>query len=337
LTIFLGVHSQMSDFQGILVRKIEGGTSATVERLARDDLPPGEVLIAVEFSSLNYKDALAVTGRARVIRKFPMVAGIDLAGEVIESATPAYLPGERVIVTGHGLGDDHWGGFAELARVPAAWITRLPHGMTTEQAMRLGTAGFTAMLSILALEEHGLSSQEEVVVTGAGGGVGGLSVALLAALEHRAVGVTGRAEDEEYFRGLGALRVLPRREIEKDADRPLASARWKAAIDTVGGRMLAGLLAAMAEGGVVAACGMAGGGDLHTTVYPFIIRGVTLAGIDSVRCPEDKRRNAWSRLARETPWEHLEPMFRTVSLAEVLKASQRLLDGDIRGRVVVKI
>jgi acrylyl-CoA reductase (NADPH) len=203
--------------------------------------------------------------------------------------------------------------------------------------MRLGTAGFTAMLSILALEEHGLRDHEEIVVTGSGGGVGGLSVAILAALGHRPVAVTSRVEDEEYFRGLGAAAILPRHEIEKEADRSLAHARWKAAIDTVGGRMLSGLLASLSEGGVAAICGMAGGGELHTTVYPFIIRGVTLAGIDSVRCPPQRRRIAWDRLAQATPWERLEPMFRTVGLHEVLSAAERLLNGDIRGRIVVKV
>jgi acrylyl-CoA reductase (NADPH) len=295
------------------------------------------VLISIRFSSINYKDALAVTGRARVIRKYPMIAGIDLAGEVLESSSPEFESGDQVAVTGCGLGEDQWGGFSELARLPGSCLTRLPRGMTAEQAMRLGTAGFTAMLSILALEEHGLQTPEEVVVTGAGGGVGGLSIALLAALGHRPVAVTSRVQDEDYFRGLGATAILPRHEIEKEADRSLAHARWRAAIDTVGGRMLAGLLASLADGGVAAVCGMAGGGELHTTVYPFIIRGVSLAGIDSVRCPHSRRRVAWDRLAAATPWERLEPMFRTIGLADVVNASRRLLDGDIRGRILVKI
>jgi acrylyl-CoA reductase (NADPH) len=327
----------MNGFQAVVVRKSDAGIQSAVETVPREELPPGDVLVAVRYSSINYKDALAVTGRARVIRTYPMVAGIDLAGEVLESAAPEFAPGDQVAATGCGLGEDYWGGFAELARVPAASLTRLPRGMSAEQAMRLGTAGFTAMLSILALEEHGLRPPEDVVVTGSGGGVGGVSVALLAALGHRPVAVTSRVQDEEYFRGLGATAILPRQEIEKEADRSLAHARWKAAIDTVGGRMLAGLLASLTEGGVAAICGMAGGGELHTTVYPFIIRGVTLAGIDSVRCPPDRRRIAWDRLAEATPWDRLEPMFRTVALADVLSASHRLLDGDIRGRVVVKI
>jgi acrylyl-CoA reductase (NADPH) len=327
----------MNNFEAVVVRKAETGITAGVESLAPDDLPPGDVLIGVAFSSLNYKDALAVTGKARVIRKYPMVAGIDLAGTVLESNSPEFSPGDSVAVTGCGLGEDHWGGFAKLARVPASWLTRLPPELSPERAMRLGTAGFTAMLSVLALERHGLGANEEVVVTGSGGGVGGLSVALLSAAGHRPIAVTGRADDQGYFDGLGAAGVLPRHEIEKEADRPLGAARWKAAIDTAGGRMLAGLLASMAEGGVVAACGMAGGGDLHTTVYPFIIRGVTLTGIDSVRCPRDHRQTAWQRLSQLTPWDRLEPMFRTISLAEVLSASQRLLAGDIRGRIVVKV
>jgi acrylyl-CoA reductase (NADPH) len=327
----------MSDFQAIVVRNAEEGTRASLEMRSRDELPPGDVLVAVEYSSLNYKDALAVTGRARVIRQFPMVAGVDLAGEVLESATDAFFPGEKIVATGAGLGEIHWGGFAELARIPADWATRLPPGMSTEQAMRLGTAGFTAMLSILALEDHGLSHDEEVVVTGAGGGVGGLSVALLAAQGRRPIAVTGRPEEEAYFRQLGAAGVLPREEIEKAADRPLAKARFSAAIDTVGGRMLAGLLASLEEGGVVAACGMAGGAELPATVYPFIIRGATLIGIDSVRCPPERRRLAWERLSRETPWERIDPMFQTISLSRVLDASGRLLAGEIRGRLVVKV
>lgn len=327
----------MNSFDAVVVRKAESGITAGVESVSREDLPAGDVLIAVAFSSLNYKDALAVTGKARVVRKYPMVAGIDLAGTVLESDSPEFSPGDSVAVTGCGLGEDHWGGFAKLARVPASWLTRLPPELTPERAMRLGTAGFTAMLSLLALEQHGLGTNEEVVVTGSGGGVGGLSVAILSAAGYKPLAVTGRADDYGYFDGLGAAGVLPRQELEKEADRPLATARWKAAIDTVGGRMLAGLLASMAEGGVVAACGMAGGGDLHTTVYPFIIRGVTLTGIDSVRCPCDMRHVAWERLAKATPWERLEPMFRTISLHDVVNASQRLLAGDIRGRIVVKV
>jgi acrylyl-CoA reductase (NADPH) len=327
----------MNDFQALVVRKTEQGIAAAVERLPSEELPPDDVLVEVAYSSLNYKDALAVTGKARVIRNYPMVAGIDLAGTVAESFSSEFSPGDHVAVTGCGLGEDHWGGFAELARVPAAWLTRLPQPLTPERAMRLGTAGFTAMLSILALEDHGLGQNEEVVVTGAGGGVGGVSIALLAAMGHRPVAVTSRTEDVDYFRGLGAAAILPRNEIEKESGRPLATARWRAAIDTVGGRTLPGLLASMAEGGVAAACGMAGGGELHTTVYPFIIRGVTLTGIDSVRCPRERRQRAWSRLAQATPWDRLEPMFRTIPLTEVVNASQRLLAGDIRGRMVVKV
>jgi acrylyl-CoA reductase (NADPH) len=327
----------MNDFQALVVRKTEQGIAVAVERLPREELPPGDVLVEVAYSSLNYKDALAVTGKARVIRTYPMVAGIDLAGTVVESFSPEFSPGDQVAVTGCGLGEDHWGGFAELAQVPAAWLTRLPQPLTPERAMRLGTAGFTAMLSILALEDHGLGQNEEVVVTGAGGGVGGVSVALLSALGHRPVAVTSRTADVDYFHGLGAATILPRNEIEKESGRPLATARWRAAIDTVGGRTLPGLLASMTEGGIVAACGMAGGGDLHTTVYPFIIRGVTLTGIDSVRCPRERRQRAWGRLAQATPWNRLEPMFRTIPLTEVVNASQRLLAGDIRGRMVVKV
>lgn len=327
----------MNDFQAIVIRKTDERTSAALETHSAEELPPGDVLVSVEFSSLNYKDALAVTGRARVVRKFPMVAGIDLAGEVLESTVADFAPGQKVLVTGHGLGEEHWGGFAGLARVPAPWLTRLPDPMTTEQAMRLGTAGFTAMLSILALEDHGLGPDDEVVVTGAGGGVGGLSVALLAALGRRPIAVTGRHAEAEYFRNLGAAAVLPRDEIIKAADRPLAAPRWKAAIDTVGGRMLAGLLASLDESGAVAACGMAGGGELNATVFPFIIRGVTLIGIDSVRCPAERRDAAWERLSRFTPWDRIDSMFQTISLSRVLDASQRLLDGHIRGRMVVKV
>jgi acrylyl-CoA reductase (NADPH) len=301
-----------------------------IEEVGEEQLPAqGDVDVDVAYSSLNYKDGLAVTGRGKVIRKFPMVPGIDLAGTVRGT-------GEQVIVTGWEIGEKNWGGYAERARVQRVWAVTLPDGLSMRQAMAIGTAGFTAMLSVMALEEHGLSAGGDVVVTGATGGVGSVAVVLLSGRGYRVSAVTGRPELGDYLRELGAAAILSREEIAA-TKRPLASERWAGAVDTVGGQMLAGLIAAMRHRTSVAACGLAGGADLPTTVHPFILRGVNLLGIDSNLCPLDLRKRAWARLAKEMPMDRLDRMTTEIGLGEVPEWGGKILDGGIRGRVVVDV
>jgi len=322
----------------LIVDQVEDQTQASFREVERDALPSGDVLIEVAFSSLNYKDGLAVTGQGKVIRSYPMVPGIDLAGTVLESTAPAFKAGDPVIVNGWGLGEMHWGGYAQLARVQADWITPLPNRFSLQQAMALGTAGFTAMLSILVLEEHGLTpGDREVVVTGASGGVGSLAVAILAKLGYKVIASTGRTEAQDYFSGLGAYRLMDRHKLSEPPSRPLASARWAGAIDVVGGDTLASLLAAMVPGASIAACGLAGGSELHTTVFPFILRGVNLLGIEASRIPLNRRLQVWSRLEQEFPPDLLDSSTQLISLAEVPEFSQRILAGQIRGRIVVDV
>ncbi len=324
-------------FQALVLTEQEGRTLVGLRQLHTDDLPPGEVLIAVRCSSLNYKDALAVTGRGKVVRRFPMVPGVDLAGVVQSSASPALSPGDPVLVTGWGVGETHWGGYAQRARVAAGWITRLPGGLSLEQAMAIGTAGLTAMLCVMALEDRGLSpGQGPVIVTGASGGVGGIAVALLAHLGYQVLAVTGRLSMHDYLRGLGAAGLVDRETLGAPA-RPLESEAWAGAIDTAGGPVLAGVLSRLRYGAAVAACGLAGGAELHTTVFPFILRGVSLLGIDSVRCPAERRDAAWQRLARELPSDLLARMTRRVPLDQVPETARDLLEGRLHGRVVVEV
>ena len=322
-------------FQALLLKQEDGGTAVAFEELTDDRLPAGDLLIDVAYSSLNYKDGLAVTGRGKVIRSFPMVPGIDLAGTVRESSADAYRRGDTVLVTGWGIGERHWGGYAQRARVNAGWAVPVPAGMGLRDAMAIGTAGFTAMLSVMALEEHGLTpASDEVVVTGAAGGVGSVAVALLSGRGYRVSAVSGRPELTGYLKELGAAEVVPRSAVA-DAKRPLASERWAGAVDTVGGQMLAGVLAAMRYGASAAACGLAGGADLPTTVHPFILRGVNLLGIDSNTCPVGRRKRAWDRLAKELQPDRLEQMTTEITLREVPAWSERILAGQVRGRVVV--
>lgn len=323
-------------FSALLLRTAEPGDCA-VERVTLDALPDGDVLVEVAFSSLNYKDALAVTGKGKVVRRFPMVPGIDLAGTVRSSASPAFAPGQRVLVTGWGIGEEHWGGFSQMARVQAGWLTRVPRGIDLEQAMAIGTAGFTAMLAVMALEAHGLAKDGEVLVTGAGGGLGGLGVTLLASLGYRVVAATGRPDDlQNYLTALGASAIVSRADLAR-ASRPLESERWVGAIDAVGGSTLATMLSQMRYGTAVAACGLAGSASFETTVFPFILRGIALLGINSVLCPAGRREDAWRRLARDLPLDTLASMVSRVSLAEVPAASDAILRGQIRGRVVVDV
>jgi acrylyl-CoA reductase (NADPH) len=325
-------------FRALVLRETEGGRyAARLEQLLIDDLPAGEVLIAVDYSDLNYKDGLAVTGRGKIARVLPLVPGIDLAGRVLESHDPRYRSGDRVVLTGWGVGERHWGGFAQRARVKADWLVPLPHGLDARQAMALGTAGFTAMLCVLALEQGGVRpGSAPVVVTGAAGGVGSVAVALLARLGHEVHAVTGRAETHEYLRALGAAQIVDRA-VAAAPCRPLESQRWAGAVDTVGGQTLARLLAETHENGTVAACGLAGGTDLPTTVMPFILRGVRLQGVNSVTVPYEQRLAAWERLVEDLPAAQLEAMTTVIPLEAVPEWAAKIVDGLVRGRVVVDV
>ena len=324
-------------FDAILIEKSDSGQSARVTSLAPVQLPEGDVLVDIAWSTLNYKDALAITGKAPVVRSFPMVPGIDFAGIVAESATSDFAPGDRVVLNGWGVGETHWGGLAARARVRGAWLVPLPASISLRRAMAIGTAGYTAMLCVLALERHGVTPESgEVVVTGAAGGVGSIAVALLAKLGYRVAAVTGRPAEADYLTGLGAATVVDRQGLSEPG-RPLAKERWAGAIDVAGGVVLANVLAAMRYRGVVAACGLAGGMDLPTTVAPFILRGVTLAGVDSVMCPKPERLEAWTRLARDLDPEKLDSPTTEGPLPEVIATAPRFLEGKVRGRIVVPI
>jgi acrylyl-CoA reductase (NADPH) len=322
-------------FNALVLEQQDGATQSSIRQLAPDALPQGDVLVRVAYSDLNFKDGLAITGRGKVVRSFPMIPGIDLAGTVEESASPDYRPGDQVVLTGWGVGESHWGGHAQLARVKAGWLVPLPDGLTAKQAMGIGTAGFTAMLSVMALEEHGLRpGGRAVLVTGATGGVGSIAVALLAKLGYDVVASTGKADEHDYLASLGAKEVIDRL---APSGRPLESERWAGAVDTVGGATLGALLPALANSGSVAASGNAGGAELHTTVFPFILRGVNLLGIWSVNVPIERRRAAWDRLARDLPTDALDRMIQVAPLEDLPALSQAICDGRVRGRVVVDV
>jgi acrylyl-CoA reductase (NADPH) len=324
-------------FKGILIDKAESGQSAAVAQLDEAQLPDGDVTVRVEYSTVNYKDGLAITGRGPVVRKFPMVPGIDLAGVVEASGDPAWKPGDRVVLDGWGIGEAHWGGLAERARVKGAWLVPLPAGLSTRQAMAIGTAGYTAMLCVLALERHGLRPGDgEVLVTGASGGVGSVAVAVLARLGHRVVASTGRAAEADYLRSLGAAEVIDRAQLSGPG-KPLGKERWAGAVDSVGSHTLANVCATTRYRGAVAACGLAQGMDFPATVAPFILRGVTLYGIDSVLAPKPLRLEAWSRLARDLDPAKLEAMTRELALADAIPAAADILAGRVRGRLVVDV
>ncbi|HEY7782265.1 MAG TPA: MDR family oxidoreductase [Ktedonobacterales bacterium] len=328
-------------FKAVVVDQRDGGQVAEVREVARGDLPEGDVLVRVAYSGLNYKDGLAVTGKGKVIRAFPMVPGIDFAGTVEESGAAEYTPGDRVLLTGWGVGERHWGGFAQLARVPAGWLVPIPEAFDLREAMVVGTAGFTAMLALMALEEHGLRPDalegHEVLVTGASGGVGGMAVALLAHAGYPVAAETGRTEAHGYLHELGAASIVARATLEEPGG-PLGSARWSGAIDTVGGAILAGVLRTLAHGTSVAACGNAGGLAVSTSVAPFILRGVNLLGIDSLPTPLERRKVAWDRLARELPRAALGRILdRVVPLGEVPALAEDILAGRVRGRVIIDV
>jgi len=301
-------------------------------------LPSGDVLIRVAYSSLNYKDGLALTGKPGVIRSYPMIPGLDIAGTVEESNSPQFQPGDNVVVTGCGTSETVWGGYAQLARLKSEWIVPAPQNMTPQQAMGVGTAGFTAMQSIMTLEAHGLRpDRREVVVTGAAGGVGSISIAILAKLGYRVVASTGRAEAHEYLKSLGAHEILDRQVLSQPSKKPLEPERWSGAIDSVGGDTLAGLLRTMATGTSIAACGVAGGAPLNTTVFPFILRGVSLLGIDSVHVPNVERRAIWKRVSTDLPLDLLDRVIQVEPIGRVFDLGAEILAGRVRGRVVIDV
>lgn len=324
-------------FQALVARKSDSGYDLALEQLSDADLPEGEVLVEVEYSSLNYKDALAVTRRGKIIRKFPMVPGIDLAGVVVESASDAFRAGDHVLAVGQGLGESDWGGYAQRQRVRADALVPMPQGMTVKQAMEIGTAGFTAMLCVMALERNGIvPGERELVVTGAAGGVGSIAVMLLARLGHRVAASTGRPELESYLRGLGASAIIPREELAA-AGAPMQSERWAGGVDTVGGQTLATIFAQTAYEGAIACCGMAGGHELNTTVWPLILRNVSLLGVSSIRTAKDRRIEAWSRLARDIDFAKLAELSRTEPLSRIHDVANEILDGRVRGRIVIDV
>ena len=329
----------MSDsYRALVVDRQEDKVGAEIRTLTEADLPEGEVTVRVDYSCLNYKDGLALTGRAPIIRRPPMTAGIDFAGTVEQSDSPAFVPGQAVVLTGWGVGERHPGGLAQRARVKAGWLEPLPEGCDTKWAMAIGTAGFTAMLCVIALERAGIAKDAgPVAVTGAAGGVGSVAVALLAGLGYETVAISGRPECRDYLKSLGASDVLPRGKRAEAPDKPLLSEHWAGAVDAVGGAMLAHILAETRYGGAVACCGLAAGPGLKTTVMPFILRGVSLIGIESVYCPSAPRREAWQRLARDLPRDALDAITEVVPLDEVVARSNDILDGGVRGRVVVDV
>ena len=329
--------STATPFPCYLVRRdADGRVRARVEPITQDDLPDGDVLIRAHYSSLNYKDALACQGHPGVVRAFPHVPGIDCAGAVVESASDQFMPGDEVLVTGYELGAGHWGGFSAFVRVPAEWVVPLPAGLSVRDAMVYGTAGFTAAQSVTAIVERGIEpARGPVLVTGATGGVGSLAVAILAKLGYEVEAVTGKPEQEDWLRRLGAKRVLGREQILDESDRPLLAARWAAAVDTVGGKPLATVLRSTQYRGCVAACGLVAGAELELTVYPFILRGVTLAGIDSAKCPRPQRLEMWQKLAG--PWrvERLDELADEITLDELPDRVQKILAGRLVGRTLV--
>ena len=324
-------------FNALVVNKDDAGkTSAAVEELTLDQLPEGDVTVAVEYSTVNYKDGLCVGPGGGLVRNYPHVPGIDFSGTVETSDDARYKAGDKVVLTGWRVGEAHWGGYAQKARVKADWLVPLPKGLDTRQAMAVGTAGFTAMLSVMALEDHGIKDGP-VLVTGAAGGVGSVAVALLSALGHSVAGVTGRPETAEYLTSLGASQIVSREELNETVKRPLEAETWGGCIDAVGGEMLARVLGQMQYGASVAAVGLAGGAGLPATVIPFLLRGVNLLGIDSVMQPYENRLRAWERIAKDLPMAKLEEMVQPATLTDLPKLGDDILKGQVKGRVVVDV
>jgi len=327
----------LGTFKAIRIDKAEKGTTAALADFDEAELMEGDVTVRVEWSTLNYKDGLAVTGKAPVVRRFPMIAGIDFAGTVEQSSHRQWKAGDKVVCTGWGMGETHLGAYAEKARVKGDWLVRLPEGMSARDAMAIGTAGFTAMLAVLALEKQGITpGKGAVIVSGAAGGVGSVATAVLSKLGYHVIASTGRMSEADYLKSLGAAEVIDRAELSA-TPKPLAKERWAGGIDSVGSATLANILSMTKYGGAVAACGLAGGMDLPSSVAPFILRGVCLLGIDSVMCPIEPRKAAWDRLARDLDSKKLVEITHEIGLDEVIAAGARILAGQVRGRIVVKI
>ena len=327
-------------FNALVVRKDEEGkTSAAIEQITEDQLPEGEVTVAVEYSTVNYKDGLCIGPGGGLVRNYPHVPGIDFAGTVEASSDDRYKPGDRVVLTGWRVGEVHWGGYAQKARVNADWLVPLPEGLTTRQAMAVGTAGFTAMLSVMALEDHGLKpGQGEVLVTGAAGGVGSVATAILAKLGHEVAAVTGRPETGDYLKDLGASRIVARDELTEVTKKPLEREAWAGCVDAVAGAMLGRVLKQMNYGASVAAVGLAGGAAIEgALITPFILRGVNLLGIDSVMQPYDNRLRAWERIGQDLPMDKLEAMIQPATLSDLPELGRAILKGQVKGRVVVDV
>jgi acrylyl-CoA reductase (NADPH) len=322
-------------FKAILIERDERPYRASFTPLEEDRLPSGDVTVRVDYSTLNYKDALAITGKSPVVRQFPMVPGIDFAGSVHQSDNDSYRPGDRVLLNGWGIGEHHWGGLAQLARVKGEWLIPLPGAFNARQSMAIGTAGYTAMLCVIALERHGITPDSgEILVTGAAGGVGSVAVAVLAKLGYRVAAATGRPAEADFLKRLGAAEVLDRTLFASPA-KPLGKERWAGAIDVVGSHTLVNVCASMRYRGVVAACGLAGGLDFPATVAPFILRAVTLVGVDSVMCPRPDRLEAWHRLSQDLDVDKLEFLTQEIGLSQAIERAPELLEGRIRGRLVV--
>ena len=327
----------MATFKAIVIDKADTGQTAQLTDFDEKDLMDGDVTVAVEWSTVNYKDGLAITGKAPVVRRFPMIAGVDFSGTVESSNHPNWKAGDPVILNGWGLGETHLGAYAEKARVKGDWLIRRPAGISAREAMAIGTAGYTAMLAVMALERAGIApARGPVIVTGAAGGVGSVAVALLAKLGYAVAASTGRPEEAAYLKELGASEIINRAELT-GPPRPLAKERWAGGIDAVGSTTLANVLSMIRYGGAVAACGLAGGMDLPTTVAPFILRGVSLIGIDSVMCPLPRREAAWRRLEADLDRNKIAAMVNEIGLNDVIAAGRRIVDGKVRGRIVVKI
>ena len=327
----------MAKFKAIVIEKADKGQSISLTEFDDDNLMDGDVTVAVHWSTVNYKDGLAITGRAPVVRRFPMIPGIDFAGEVQTSSNPEWHAGDRVILNGWGVGETHLGAYGERARVKGQWLVRLPERMSAREAMAVGTAGYTAMLAVMALERHGLKPDSgSVLVTGAAGGVGSVAITLLAKLGYQVIASTGRPQEAAYLKQLGAAEVIDRAELSAPP-KPLAKERWAGCVDSVGSTTLANALSMTKYGGAVAACGLAGGMDLPSSVAPFILRGVSLLGIDSVQCPQKLRQEAWRRLDSDLDRGKLEAMTTQIGLPDVIETAGTILEGKVRGRIVVKV
>ncbi len=325
-------------FRAVVLEKGDDGVTSEIRTLSNDRLPEGDVTVAVEYSTVNYKDGLVLGGLGRLVREYPHVSGIDFAGVVEHSSSPRFKAGDKVVLTGWRVGEIHWGGHASRARVKAGWLVPLPDALSTRQAMAIGTAGFTAMLSVMALEEHGLTPGEDpVLITGAAGGVGSVATAILAKLGHKVAASTGRAKEKSYLKDLGAAEVVDREDTYAPPKGPLGAERWAGVIDNVGGNGLAAVLASIRYGGSCAAVGNAGGLDFGGNVIPFLLRGINLLGIDSVMCPRPRREEAWRRLAQDLPLDKLDATVHEASLADVPELGGKILRGEVRGRAVIDV